>query len=274
MQKIFLILLFALLLHANDRIIALSPAINEIIYALDGGEKIVGNTEFCTYPKRTKNKPKVGGYFSPNLEKILELKPTLVMMQQSGKNFSKKLNKLGIKTQLFKLTTLQDIEDTIFRIGKILEKSKRSKEILDSINNRLKQIKNISTNKKILIVIGHPLKLDKQIFVVGNNLYLNDIINLSNNQNAFKQKKTGQPILNMENIIASDPQIVIILAPYTKKKNLTKQQLIAPWLKLPIKAAKTKTVYVIDKEYAGISSHRLTYFLRDFKEILEDAKSR
>ena len=76
----------------------------------------------------------------------------------------------------------------------------------------------------------------------------------------------------MENLILLNPDIIIILAPYIKEKNISKQSLISPWLKLPINAKKYHNIFVIDKEYAGISSDRLQFFLKDFKNILEWSK--
>ncbi|MEA3384263.1 MAG: helical backbone metal receptor [Campylobacterota bacterium] len=273
-MKIFFLLFFTINLFSYDRIIALSPSINEIIYALDSGDKIVGNTTFCNYPEEAKNKPKVGGYFEPSLEKILSLRPEIVIMQKSSLKLSKKLNKLGIKTKVVKLDRLNSIFDTIKDIGDVLDKKVEAKAILDRLNNRLEKTKNIIKNKRILFVIGHNLKLEKRIFVAGQNLYFDDIINYSGNTNAFKSSRVGQPILNMENIIASNPDIVILLSPFREKKGLTKDDLINPWLKLPINAKKTKSVFVLDKEYAGISSNRLIYFLEDFKRFLLDAKNR
>ncbi len=273
-MRYLLILLFAINLSAYDRIIALSPSINEIIYALGDGDKIVGNTTFCTYPEDAKTKTKVGGYFSPSLEKIISLKPDIVIMQKSSLKLSKKLNKLGIKTQVSKLDRLESIKNTIRDIGKLLNKEKEATAILNNIALKLKQTQAIIKDKKILMVIGHNLKLEKRIFVVGQNLYFDDIINNSGNINAFKSDKVGQPILNMENIIATNPDIVILLAPFTAKKGLTKDDLIKPWLDLPINAKKTKSIYVLDKHYAGIASHRLMYFLDDFRGFLLDAKNR
>jgi len=273
-MKFLLLTILTVNLLAYDRIIALSPAINEIIYALNSSDKIVGNTDFCTYPKDAKTKPKVGGYFDPSLEKILSLKPDIVIMQQNGQKLSKKLNRLGIKTKIVKLKTLQDIKDTIKIIGDVVEKNKEASDILNTLEIKLSNIKGIVKNKKILIVIGHYLSLEKRVFVAGQNLYFDDIINISGNKNALYSTRAGQPILNMENIIAIDPDIVILLSPYRKKKELTKQQLIDPWLSLPIAAAKSGDIFVEDKEYAGISSHRLIYFLEDFKKFLQDVKSR
>lgn len=273
-MKLFLVLLFSINLLAYERIIALSPSINEIVYSLGSGDKIVANTEFCNYPPQSKNKTKVGGYFNPNIEKMLALKPDIVLLQSSSIKLSKQLNKLGIKTEVFTLKTLKDIQNTIATIGSLLKKEKEAKTILKKIDIALEGTKNIVSNKKILIAIGHPLKLDKRVFVVGDNLYMDEIITLSGNTNAYTKKGAGQPILNMENIIATNPDIVIVLAPYKKQKNLTSKQLIKPWLQLPINAAKTQSIYILDKEYAGIASDRLEYYLQDFKGFLEDAKTR
>lgn len=271
----FLILLFLFVnSYAYDRIIALSPSINEIIYALNSGEKIVGNTDFCNYPQDAKTKTKLGGYFSPSLEKILSLKPDLVIMQQSSIKLAKKLNKLAIKTKVVKLTTLQDIKDTIKIIGQITKKEQEAQAILTKLDQKLNDIKNILNDKKILFVIGHNTSLEKRIFVAGQNLYFDDIINISGNTNAFKSDYSGQPILNMENIIAANADIVILLSPYRVQKKLSKKELIDPWLKLPINAAKNNTIYILDKDYAGIASDRIINFLDDFKGFLKDAKSK
>ncbi len=272
--RLFLLFVLCIQLNAYDRIIALSPAINEIVYALDDGDKIVGNTTFCNFPEDAKNKTKVGGYFSPSLEKILSLKPDIVIMQRSSIKLSYKLNKLGINTKIVSLDTLEDIKNSIKDIGFILDKQKSAKIILDDLKDKLIKLQNIVKNKKILIVVGHNLKLNTRIFVAGQNLYFDDIINFSGNINAFQSKKAGQPILNMENIIATNPDIVILLAPYRQKKKLTKDELINPWLKLPINVAKTKAIYVMDNDYAGISSHRIRLFLDDFRGYLLDAKNR
>lgn len=271
-MKILLLLFFALNLFGYERVVALSPSINEIVYALGSGDKIVGNTEFCTYPKEAIDKPKVGGYFSPSLEKILTLKPDLVIMQTNNKEIALKLQKLGIKTKIIKLKTLKDITTSIKDIGDILNQKAKAKTIVDAIHRKLEASKNIVKNQKILFVIGQHTNLEKRIFVAGQNLYFDDIITISGNQNAFSSTRVGQPVLNMENIIATNPDIVILLAPLMTKQGLTKQELINPWLQLPINASKNGNIFVEEKEYAGIPSDRLNLFLDDFKGFLHNVK--
>ena len=267
-KSLFFTLFFILNLWANERIVTLSPSVNEIVFALGYGDKVVGNTEYCKYPKESLAIPKVGGYFSPSLEKILSLNPTLVVMQENNYKMNQKLKQLGINTQIVKVNTLINIKDSILKIGKTLQREESAKEIITNINQELQNIKNITKDKRILIVIGHNTSLASRIFVAGQNLYFDDIINASGNTNALQSQRKGQPILNMENIIACNPDIVILLAHSMKEKGLSRDDLINPWRDLPVNAGKTDSIYIIDKLYAGIPSDRLVYFLKDFAEIL------
>jgi len=267
MKYFLLILLFLTNLFSFDRVIALSPSINEIIYALDAKDKIVANTTYSTFPKDALKKQKVGGYFSPNLEKIISLNPDLVIMQKNYA-FSNKLHKLNIKTKVVNIDKLKNIKQTIKDIGKLLNKQEKAKDIVKQINQALIDTKNIVKNKKILFVIGHNKTLIKRVFISGNDLYFDDIINISGNTNAYQSKVKSQPVLNYENIIALNADIVILLTPYIKQNHTSKAELLAPWKDLNINASKTDSIYFIDKLYAGIPSNRIIYFLQDFKNIL------
>ncbi len=267
-MKLIIVVILITFSFSKERIVTLSPSINEIVYALGAGDEVVGNTKYCTFPQASLLVTKVGGYFNPNLEKIIFLKPTIVIMQQNNYKLSLYLNKLGIETKVVKIDRLHNIKSSILTIGELINKKQEAEKIVDDINRSLTAIEGIVSNKKILIVIGHNSSLTKQIFAVGQNLYFNDIINRSGNRNALQSKREGQPILNLENIIATNPDIVILLAPFMKEKKLTPKDLIAPWLELSIDAAKDKQIYIIDKKYAGVPSNRLVLFLKDFKDIL------
>lgn len=274
MKKIFLILFITpLLLTAKERIIALSPAINEILFALGAEEQLIANTQYSLYPEASKKLPKVGGYFSPSLEKIVSLKPTLVIMQENNYKLSLKLKRLGIESTIVKIDKLANIKNAINEIGSIVKKEQEAQEIIKNIDNGLNQLKNIVNNKKILIVFGRNPKLSKNVFVAGQNLYYDEIINESNNTNALHSNRKGQPILNMENIIACNPDIVLLLA-RDSNDGLSHKDLIAPWLELPISASKHKAIYINSHIYAGIPSDRISLFLEDFKTMLEDYRDK
>ncbi|RXJ70123.1 iron ABC transporter substrate-binding protein [Halarcobacter ebronensis] len=274
MKKALLLIFIISNIFASSRIVTLSPSLNEIVFALGCGEDIVANTLYSDYPKESKKIPKVGGYASLSLEKIVLANPSLVLVQDYDEELLEKLKKLGLTFHSFKTDNLNSIKNTIKSIGKILKKESRAEELILDINNSLESIKNIVENRKIMIVISPKLELDRSIYISGNNLYFNDIINYSGNTNAYSSKSNNQPVVNVEKIIKMNPDIVILLAPFMHSLGLKKEQLISPWENLPIRATKDNNIYVIDKDYAGIPSNRVINFIEDFKEVLEDVKSR
>lgn len=273
-MKTLLWLFITLSLYAQDRIIALSPAINETLYALGAGESIIANTEYCNYPPEAKNKLKVGGYFAPSLEKILSLNPSMVIMQENNAHFAQKLEQLGIKTMVIKIDSYPSIRQSIYSISRYVHKENKGKALVIELDQKLHSLKGIVKNQKILMVFGHNTDLSKPLYVSGQNLYFEDIIQESGNHNALQSKHKGQPVLNLENIITINPDIVILLAPNTHELGLTKEALISPWLSLPINAVKNKKIYVEDKGYSSNPSQRLGLFLNDMRGFLTDAACR
>ncbi len=275
MKKILVILIsfFSFNLYAGERIVTLSPSLNEIVFALGSGKEIVANTMYSNFPEESKNIPKVGGYSTISLEKILLAKPTIVLAQNYDEEILENLKKLNLKFYSFKTDNLNSIKTTIKKIGDILDKEKKATELINQIDNSLKQLKNIINNKKFMVVISPKLDLNSTIYIAGNNLYFNDIIKASGNTNAYMANNFAQPVVNVEKIIHMNPDIIVLLAPYINKENISKEQLKNIWYKLPINASKNKDIYIIDKEYAGIPSNRVVNFINDFKKILIDVKN-
>ncbi|MDP3300527.1 MAG: helical backbone metal receptor [Sulfuricurvum sp.] len=270
--RLVFICITAVQLSAVERIIALSPAVNEMIFALGEGEKVVGNTSYCNTPKEAKSVTKVGGYFSPSLEKIVTLSPDLVIMQDNNLPLTQKLAQLGIKTIVIKIDTIDSIKKAFFTIAKPLHAEAKAVAITKRIDKSLLGLRGIVQNKKILIVIGSPTDLSKEIYVAGQNLYFDDIIQASGNVNALQSSRKGQPVLNLEKILKTNPDIVIVLAPLMKERHLTREMILSPWRDLPINAAKTHSVFIQEGDYAGIPSDRIVLFIDDFTKILRESK--
>jgi iron complex transport system substrate-binding protein len=273
-MKTLLLLLLLLSSLFSQRLITLSPAVNEIVFALGKGADIVGNTEYCTFPKASKSIPKVGGYYNISLERVLALHPTLVILEKNNLALLPKFKKLGIKTVDVSTTSLRDLYKSFQKIGREIGASKAATKLVDAVEESIFKTQHILKDKSVLIVFGSHLNLQKQIYVSGNHLYFADIIRMSGNQNAFTGNTTKQPTLSYEGLIATNPDIVIILAPFAKQQHRSIKSIIKPWLSMPITAAKKACIYVIDKDYAGIPSDRVRLFIQDFQGVLRDAKNR
>ncbi|PLY11306.1 MAG: iron ABC transporter substrate-binding protein [Arcobacter sp.] len=274
-MKKFLIILFLIVnLEASERIVTLTPSINEIVYALGVGKNVVANTRYCDFPEDSKKVEKVGGYASISLEKILLANPSVVIAQNYDEKLLSNLKNLNIKTLTFKTNRIEDINYTIDTLGSYFSKEEKAKELISNINNSLSSLNGIEKDKKILVVISPKKTLSNQIYVSGNYLYFEDIIKASGNINAFQSSSKAQPVVNTEKIIKMNPDIIVLLAPFFDGKPKEIEEIKKLWLDLPITAAQNKNIYAVDKLYAGIPSQRVVYFINDFKKILENVRDK
>jgi len=274
MKKLLFILIFCINLLAEERVVTLSPSINEIVFALGMGNNVVANTKHCDFPEESKAVPKIGGYNDISLEKVLESKPTVVIGQDYDEKLNQNLNALGIKTLIYKTNTISSIKNTILDLGTYFKKEEKAKEFVANIDNALSSIGSIVENKKILIVISPKKSLSNQIYVTGNFLYFEDIIKASGNQNAYFSTNPAQPVVNTEKIIAMNPDVIVLLTPFLDGKYEEQQEIINVWKQLPINASKENNIYTVDKLYAGIPSQRVEFFIKDFKKILENVRNK
>jgi iron complex transport system substrate-binding protein len=274
MKRYLFILIFCINLLAEERIVTLSPSINEIIFALGEGKNVVANTKHCDFPDESKDVLKIGGYNNISLEKIIETKPTVVIGQDYDEKLNSNLKALGIKTLIYKTNTLDSIKNTINDLGNYFDKKEKAKELISNIDKELNSINLIVKDRKILIVISPKKSLSNQIYVTGNFLYFEDIIKASGNQNAYNSSNPAQPVVNTEKIINMNPDIVVLLAPFLDGKEEEQKEIINAWKQLPINAAKNDNIYAVDKLYAGIPSQRVAFFIKDFRKILENVRNK
>ncbi len=250
------ILLFVLTLSANERIISLSPSITEIVFALEKGESLVATSSYSNYPPKAKTLPVIGGYTNPQLEKILSLAPTLVIGQTFNQATLKKLKRFKIKTLKVKLKTIEDIKNSIALIAKEIDSTK-DKKLIQDITNATN--KNSKTNKphSVMIVYGLREDLRNATYIAGHNIFFEDIIHSCGNTNAYTATSTAQPVLNYENIIAINPDQIIILHSHATESNVDIQKALKGWYKLPTNASKNGNISIVDKNYIHIPSHRI-----------------
>ena len=274
MKRFLFILILGVNLFAGERVVTLSPSINEIVFALGEGKSVVANTSFCDFPEESKNIKKIGGYNNISLEKILEVKPTVVIGQDYDNKLNSNLNALNIKTLIYKTNTISSIKNTINDLGMFFKQEEKAKELISNIDNALLSLASITTNKKILIVISPKKSLSNQIYITGNYLYFEDIIKASGNENAYYSTNPAQPVVNTEKIIGMNPDVIVLLSPFLEGNIKEQEEIIKAWKDLPVNASKTDNIYTVDKLYAGIPSHRVQYFIDDFKKILENVRNK
>ncbi len=255
-KTIFILLFLILSLKANERIISLSPSITEMVFALEKGKQLVGVSSYSLHPKEAQGIPIIGGYESPYLEKIIALSPTLVIGQIFNLSTLEKLQKFNIKTLMLNLKTIKDIKNSITTLSQEINSTQHQK-LIDDINKAIQNIQKSDKPHSIMIVFGLKEDLRSSIYIAGHNIFFEDIIKLTGNTNAYTSQTTNQPVLNYENIIALNPDQIIILHSKATEANVDVEKALKNWHKLPTTAAKNKKISIVDEDYLHIPSHRI-----------------
>ena len=141
--------------------------------------EIVGATEFCNYPEAAKSKTKIGGYYNPNIEIILSLKPDLIVATPDGysKERIERLDQSGIPIFIVNPLKIDDVAESMLALGKITNKETYTKQVVDTLKARIKAVKDkvaqVPTQKrpKIFYEIGQ-----NPLVTVGPNNFVDDII--------------------------------------------------------------------------------------------------
>src|SRR3990172_7279396 len=124
-----------------QRIISLSPTSTEILFALGLGDKVVGVTRYCDYPEEAKEKEIVGGFADPDPEKIMALKPDLILTFGTlQKSLVSKLEERGQTVFWFYPHTFADILESFERIGEITGKSAVAQQLRGNVEKRVETV--------------------------------------------------------------------------------------------------------------------------------------
>ena len=209
-----------------NRIVVLDPATVEMIYMLGAEDKIVGvaNLERSkVWPEEKVAKlESVGTFIKPSLEKIIALKPDLVIMSAlTGEELNNGLKSNNIEAKRIQANSIEEIFTNFMEVAKMLGKENEANKIIAEKRAKLEEIKKMAAiNKKGLFVMSAS-----PLMVFGNDNLPNDIMKLLNIKNIAENQKGRNPIVTPEFIIKENPDIIITLLPNPSQIVTTNPQL-------------------------------------------------
>lgn len=209
-----------------NRIVVLDPATVEMIYMLGAEDKIVGvaNLERSkVWPEEKVVKlESVGTFIKPSLERIITLKPDLVITSAlTDDNLNNGLKSNNIEAKRIQANSIEEIFTNFMEVAKMLGKENEANKIIAEKRAKLEEIKKMATiNKKGLFVMSAS-----PLMVFGNDNLPNDIMKLLNIKNIAENQKGRNPIVTPEFIIKENPDMIITLLPNPSQIVATNPQL-------------------------------------------------
>ena len=222
----------ALAEQVNDskklRIIALAPHIVENLFAIGAGDNIVGTVDYADYPAEAQSIERIGGYYGISLEKVLALKPDLVIAWKSGNQSEDlaQIERLGIKVYLSNPVTIAGVADELLTFGEFTGNIEQSQQAASAFTQKLNAIIKSQQDKKN--ITGFYQLWAEPMMTVGKNTWISQLIETCHVSNVFAQSVTDYPQISIENVIVTKPQVIII--PDEKSKT---PQPVVNWQKWP-----------------------------------------
>ena len=263
-----------------QRVISLAPNITEMIYALDQQSKLVAVTDYCNYPPEAKSKGSIGALLNPNLEKIISLKPDLLIGTSAHSELALKLETQNLKTILLPNDTVDEIFLSIDSIGVLLDCRKRAAQLVQSIKDSMDTYRSDlnSVSRKLpraMLVLGRDPGTTRNIGVIGSHNYMDSLWVLTGGTNLFGDLNIKFAQISRENIIDRNPDLIIefkIDVDWNEDKNKSN---ILEWSDLNlINAVSNKQIYVIPDESAFIPGPRIYHLAKSYAEIYKQYMKR
>jgi len=192
-----------------QRIISLAPNITEVLFHIGAGDQIVGADEYSNYPEAAKQILRVNNHAAANYELILSLKPDLVIAWQSG-NGDKIINplrKLGIPVFVVETHQIERIPNLFRRFGQLSGNNDLAQQRIEEFTQRLQLLGDAQTGKSVVRTFYQIW--DQPLITLNGKHMVSDVIELCGGINIFADAVPLVPYVNIESIVAADPQVII-----------------------------------------------------------------
>jgi iron complex transport system substrate-binding protein len=260
-----------------QRVISLSPNLTEMIYDMGAQDQLVGDTDYCKFPPEAQKKEKIGGWVNPNIEKMVSLKPDLIVALKFHDKAVNTLKKLKMNVVVLNCDSVEDILASYSQLGKLLGHEKQAEAARQSLVARLEKIKQRAKGKKpvaVLFVVGRTPGTVDQVYAVGGKNFINELIEMAAGVNVMVDAMTGYPLVSKEELIQRNPDLIVdsVLSHELKARKVENQ---SAWDQMPVlKAVQQKHVYYfLDEDFLipGPSMVKLGEFLCDtFEKVRAD----
>ena len=246
-----------------QRIISLAPSNTEILFSLGLGDKVVGVTDYCNYPPEALNKTKIGGFSTPDIEKIVALQPDLILAADIHKEETiPALEGHGLTVFALAPKDLDGILKDIRMVGKITGKEKEANELAARMGSRIKAItdktEKLREKTNVLYIVWHD-----PLYSAGLGTLEQELIDKAGGKNIF-QDITEYQAVDLERVIARNPEVIIACTGHGEDRDKPFRWANTEARLGVIGARKNHRVYQIDADVAFRAGPRIVDALEWF----------
>ena len=193
-----------------DRVISLAPNLTEIVFAVGAGDRLVGNTTYCDYPAEAKPIAKVGDSLQPSLERIIALRPQVVLISTASQLevFTQQLRNQNIAAFVTDPHNLEDVFRSIEQIGQILGQTEQANLLVKKLRERTSAVEKLVQDAKPVRVFYQAS--EEPLYTVGRDAYITDMIRRAGAVSVTADVPGAWPRYSKESALAAKPEAIIL----------------------------------------------------------------
>ncbi len=248
-----------------NKAVSLAPNLTEIIYFIEAENKLAANTTYCNFPPQAKSKPKIGDLLSVDYEKLLKIKPDIVLMTVEGNQKAQyeKIKNLGFPVFVSNPRSFSGILKTIRDFGKIFGKEKiaelKTEQLQAEFDSLTAEINFHKSKTALFLISVNPL------IAAGKNTFIDEYLKSIGIKNSLRETKSSYPVINTEEILKENPDYIIV--PSNQKKFFD-EKISANKVLQNVNAVKNNKIITVNQDLFFRPGPRFTKALKIFGKKL------
>jgi len=200
--------------EAPQRIVSIIPAVTEMIFAMGDGARVVGVSSFDRFPPEVSRITRVGALLDPNVERILSLKPDLVVLYNTQTELKQRLERAGIPYYSYEHRALADITTTVRAIGVRIGSGPRAERLAGDMERKIAAIRSSVSKRprpRTLLVFEREGSSLRNVFATGGYGFIHDMLDAAGGDDVFADIARQSVQATSELILSRRPEVIIEL---------------------------------------------------------------
>lgn len=198
------------LMRPPERIVSLNPTTTEILFAIGAGKRLVGRSQYDTFPDSAKVVPSLGPALRPSVEAIVNAKPDLVILYASDDNKAvfDRLRQAAIPTVAFKLDSIEQFRRDTKILGQLVGDTVSARIVVDSVSATLDRVRRATSSlprPSVFLPTWY-----KPIIAIGGGSFMSELLDIAGGKNIYASALTPTVTVTLEDVVTKNPDIVLV----------------------------------------------------------------
>ena len=255
---------------APRRIVSLSPHITELLFAVGAGDRLVGVDAWSDYPPAARDIQRVGDVFALDMERLLALKPDLVVYWTSGtpQRQQQQLHALGLHLLGTEQRRLADIESALVEFGQLTGHAQQGRQAAAQFHAERLALAARYANRPRLRVFYQVW--DRPLYTLTGEHVVNEVLEMCGGSNIFAGLSGLAPVVDTEAVLARNPDVILVAA-----TGADGERQVRAWERYPTLAAvRAHRLYTLDPNLLDRMAPRILQGVATLCEVLDQARLR